>query len=68
MTNCILLENVIKKSGYKKKHIAEQLNITAAAFYNKRKGIREFTVAEMIKLCNVLNISISEREQIFLSQ
>ena len=68
MTNCTLLENEIKKSGCTKKHIAKQLNITTAAFYNKRKGVRDFTVAEMVKLCDVLNISKTEREQIFLSQ
>lgn len=68
MTNCALLEKAIEKSGYTKKHIAERLNITTAAFYNKRKGIREFNVAEMVKLCDILNISKTEREQIFLSQ
>lgn len=67
MTNCIMLEDAIKNSGYTIQYIAKRLGITPAAFYNKRKGIRDFTVEEMVKLCDILGISNSKREKIFLS-
>lgn len=67
MTNCKALEKIIKESGYTMQYIAYKLGITTAAFYNKRKGIRDFTVEEMLKLCDVLHISNPDREDIFLS-
>lgn len=67
LTNKKLLDDAISKSGYTKKHIAQRLGITTTSFYNKRMGLREFTVAEMVKLCDALNISPKDRELIFLS-
>ena len=67
MTNCDALEKIIDDSGYTMQFLAKQLNITPQGFYNKRKGIREFTVEEMLKLCEILKISKSKREEIFLS-
>ena len=67
MTNCKMLEEVMKTSGYTLQYIAERLGITTAALYNERKGLREFTVEEMKILCSVLNISNPKREEIFLS-
>ena len=67
MTNCKKLQEAINESGYTIKFIAKKLGITRQGFHNKRVGNREFTIDEMLILCDLLKISKSEREEIFLS-
>lgn len=66
MTDFKRLNDIIKNSDYPINVIASKAGMTVQSLYNKRTGIREFTVGEMIALCKALNISKSEREQIFL--
>ena len=47
MVNTELLENYIKKSGYKKKFIAQKLGITSYGFSLKICGINEFKGSEI---------------------
>lgn len=56
MTNTALLEEYIQKSGLKKKHIAEQLGLTAYSFAQKVNNVTEFKASEIIKLCEILSI------------
>lgn len=57
MTNTKKLNEVIKKSGLKKKYIAEQLGRTPNALALKIDGTNEFTCGEVSKLCRILNIT-----------
>ena len=67
MTNCQMLQKAINDSGYTKKYIAQQLNITPQGLHKKRRGESEFTIDEMKRLCVLLKISNADREKIFLS-
>lgn len=68
MTNTPLLEEYIKKSGYKKSFIAEQLGITAYAFALKCNNKSEFKANEIEILCKLLKIGIKDRMAIFFAK
>ena len=67
MTNCKRLQEAIDGSGYTIKFIAKQLGITPQGFHKKRIGSSEFTISEMLILCDLLKLTKSAREEIFLS-
>jgi hypothetical protein len=66
MTNCERLNELIKGSDYPVNVIASKVGMTTQSLHNKRTGKREFTIKEMLGLCEVLDISDSERDEIFL--
>ena len=68
MTNTSLLEKYIKRSGYRKNYIAEQLGITPYAFTLKCNNKSEFKATEIDMLCNILNIGIKDRMSIFFAK
>ena len=68
MTNTILLEEYILKSGYKKSFIAKALGITAYALALKINNKSEFKATEIDILCKLLNIGIEDRMRIFFAQ
>ena len=59
MTNVVLLESYIKKSGLKRGKLAEALGISLQAFKKKTNGTREFKASEIKTLCNMLGITDS---------
>ena len=65
MTNTVLLEEYIAKSGYKKSFIAKALGITAYALALKINNKNEFKANEIDILCKLLNIGIRDRMRIF---
>lgn len=67
MTNTVLLEQYIEKSGYKKGFIAQQLGITAYALTLKINNKSEFKAGEITILCKLLKISARDRERIFFA-
>ena len=68
MTNTVLLEQYIVKSGLKKSFIAKQLGISPYAFTLKLQGKNEFKASEIENLCKLLTISVAGRMNIFFSQ
>lgn len=68
MPNVILLKEKIKESGMTVKAIAEKSGILRETLYNRLKGNGEFTASEIVSLTKVLNLSISERDKIFLNE
>lgn len=67
MPDILLLKNKIKESGMTIKAIAEKSGILRETFYNRLKGNGEFTASEIVALTEVLNLSASDRDHIFLS-
>ena len=65
MVNTVLLENYIKKSGYKKKFIAQKLGITSYGFSLKICGINEFKGSEIKLLMTLLKLNFKEAQKIF---
>ena len=68
MTNTVLLERYIEKSGYKKSFIAEQLGLTTYGFTLKVNNKSEFKASEMTILCKLLKISAKDKEAIFFAK
>lgn len=56
MTNTNLLKGKIKSIGMTQEEFSVLLGISATAFSYKLNNKREFTVSEMIKVCELLDI------------
>lgn len=68
MTDTKALREKIDDSGYKLRFIAKQLGITYQGFLKKINNETEFKATEIQTLCNLLNIDIQGKEQIFFTQ
>ncbi len=68
MTNTTLLEEYIKKSGYKKNHIIKALSISRYGFTLKCNNKAEFKASEIDILCKLLNINVKDRMAIFFAK
>ena len=68
MTDTKALRKKMDDSGYKLRFIAKQLGITYQGFLKKINNESEFKATEIQTLCNLLNIDIQEKEQIFFTQ
>ena len=68
MTNTPLLEEYIKKSGFKKSFLAEQLGISSYGFSLKCSNKSEFKANEIEILCKLLKIGIKDRMAIFFAK
>lgn len=68
MVNLELLKEFIDKSGFKKFFIAEKLNITYPGLWNKLIGNTEFTVSEIRRLKELLNLGDDEFNRIFFAE
>lgn len=68
MPDISLLKDKIKESGMTVKAIAEKSGILRETFYNRLKGNGEFTASEIVALTKVLNLSMRERDEIFLNE
>ena len=67
MTDMDLLLSKIKDSGMTVVAISEKSGIDRATFYNRLKGVGEFTASEIVGLANALHLTKSDRDKIFLS-
>ena len=68
MTDTVLLKKKIEESGLRLDYIYENLEISRASLHNKLSGKTEFTLKEVQRLCEVLNItSLREKDKIFFS-
>lgn len=67
MTNVELLKSKIVESGMTVTAIAKKSGIERATLYNRLKGVGEFTASEIINLSNVLHLTKTDRDKIFLS-
>lgn len=65
MTNTLKLRSVMLAKGYTQTTIAEKLNRTVQTINNKINNKAEFTLSEMQKLSDILELTSEEREQIF---
>lgn len=68
MTNTVLLEEVIAKSGYKKSFIAQKIGISAYTLAQKINNKLEFWASEIDIICDLLGINIADRMAIFFAK
>ena len=64
--NKALLEEKLESSGLKKNYIAKTLGLSPQGLSKKRKGTIPFTVREINMMKDILNLTNSERDKIFL--
>ena len=62
-----LLKKKIEDSGIKMTALAEKTGILRETLYNRLNENGEFKASEIVALTNVLNLSVEDREKIFLS-
>lgn len=68
MTNFEMLEKIMKRSGSTIEAIARAAGITRETYYNRKKGIGEFTASEIVKITSTLRLTTEERDAIFLTE
>lgn len=69
MTDTKLLNEIIDKSGYKRKYLADCLGISRFTLAKKIDNVTEFKLSEVDKLCKILKIeSLYDRQRIFFAQ
>lgn len=66
MPDIKMLKDKITDSGMTVKAVAEKSGLLRETLYNRLKGVGEFTASEIVSLSNVLNLSQTERDDIFL--
>lgn len=68
MTNTVLLEERITRSGLKKSYIAKAIGLTPTGLSLKIRNVNEFKASEIEKICVLLGIdSPEERCEIFFA-
>lgn len=69
MTDTYRLKEIIDKSGYKRKFIADKLGITPFGLDKKINNVTEFKASEIDVLCSLLQIkTLVEKERIFFAK
>lgn len=65
--NCAELRAAIARVGVSKREISAQLGVSEQAFYNKLNGRAEFKSSEIVKLSEMLALSMDDVNHIFFS-
>ena len=58
------IETLINEKGLKKSFIAKNLDVSVESLRKKLKGLVDFKVSELIKLSDILNLSVESLVQI----
>lgn len=67
MTDFVLLNEIIEKSGMPMTTIAARSGIKRETLYNRFKGVGEFTASEIAALTSVFKLTKAERDKIFFA-
>ena len=68
MANTRLIEEYIRDSGYKLRHVARALNISESALHSKLQGQTQFKLNEAENLSAMLGMTMSERDACFFDR
>ena len=66
MVNTEMLSRAIKDSGLKTGFIASSIGISTMSLQRKVEGETEFKASEIVGMTNLLRLTKSQRDQIFL--
>lgn len=67
MTDSKKLIEVFDKSGYKRSYIAKYVGLSLAGLMKKVNNESDFKALEIMKLCELLKISVPEKESVFFA-
>jgi len=68
MTDTKLLRDIIKTSGLKYAHLARALGLSPFGLQKKIDNDTEFKAGEIKKLCDILRLSLEEKENVFFAK
>lgn len=68
MTNFKMLEEIMSRTGATVDALAKAAGFSRETYYNRKKGIGEFTASEIVAICNTLRLTTKERDDIFLTE
>ena len=68
MANTRLIEEYIRDSGYKLRHVARALNISESALHSKLQGQTQFKLNEAEQLSTMLGLTMAERDACFFDR
>ena len=60
------IETLINEKGLKKSFIAKNLGVSVESLRKKLKGLVDFKVSELIKLADILNLSVESLVKILI--
>ena len=61
------LRQAIDESGLKVSFVANSIGLSRQALYLRFQNEVEFTASEITKLCEILRLSVADRERIFFA-
>lgn len=67
MANCEMLKALIEQRGLKQRFIAQKIGVSDKKMHELLNGGR-WRLDEVVAVCNVLNLSKKQREDIFFGQ
>lgn len=67
MTDTEKLIDAMNDSGYKRSHIAKCVGLTVTGLMNKVNNESDFKALEIKKLCELLDLSVTDKEAIFFA-
>ena len=50
----------LRRSGKTQDKLAEEIGMTAASLMNKRKGLTDFKLSELVKLSGIVGLSLDD--------
>lgn len=68
MTDTTALRQLIDSKGLKLSYVAERIGLSAYGFSLKLNNKSEFRTGEIARLCELLGISVEQRDKIFFAQ
>ena len=68
MVNSAKLRGRIIEKGYNNGEFADALDVSRVTLRKKIYGVRDFTASEIVKICDLLDISRSEMPDYFFAQ
>ena len=68
MTDKNLLYYFVKRAGFKNKDIAEAIGITSAGYSLKISNKSDFRQSEIKTICDMLKLTVEERDRVFFAK
>lgn len=68
MTDKNLLYYFVKRAGFKNKDIAEAIGITSAGYSLKISNKSDFRQSEIKTICDMLSLTVEERDRVFFAK
>lgn len=66
ITNLEQLDKKIKESGKSPTVLAAEWGVSLPTYYSRKKGESEFTATEIVAAAASLNMTVAERDAVFL--